>query len=30
LVQGKMGDSFCDVEFTNKKHLKLFDKDWAE
>ena len=30
LVQGKMGDSYCDVSFDNKKHLKLFDKEWAE
>ena len=30
LVQGKMGDSYCEVHFTNKKHLKLFEKEWVE
>ena len=30
LVQGKIGDPYCDVEFVNKKHMKLFDKEWAE
>ena len=30
LVQGKMGDSYCEVHFTTKKHLKLFEKEWAE
>lgn len=30
LVQGKMGDSYCEIHFVNKKHLKLFEKEWAE
>jgi hypothetical protein len=30
LVQGKIGDSYCDVEFNNKKHLQIFDKAWTE
>jgi hypothetical protein len=30
LVQGKMGDSYCEIHFTNKKHLKLFEKEWVE
>lgn len=30
LVQGKLGDSYCEIHFTNKKHLKLFEKEWVE
>ena len=30
LVQGKMADSYCEIHFTNKKRLKLFEKEWAE
>jgi len=30
LVQGKMADSYCEIHFTNKKHLKLFEKEWTE
>lgn len=30
LVQGKMGDSYCEIHFTYKKHLKLFEKEWVE
>jgi hypothetical protein len=30
LVQGKMGDSYCEIHFENKKHLKLFEKEWFD
>jgi hypothetical protein len=30
LVQGKMADSYVEVHFTTKKHLKLFEDYWAE
>ena len=30
LVQGKIGDSYVEIHFTSKKHLKLFEDFWAE
>ena len=30
LVQGKMGDSYCEIHFTTKKHLKSFEDYWTD
>jgi len=30
LVQGKFGDSYCEIHFLNKKHLKIFEKEWTD